>query len=330
MECLPSVFREVAPQLHPSLASDVANLYHEIRALRPEVVHAWLDWSNVRAGLAAVLAGVPKVILSGRNLNPTHFAFSTDYFHPVYKALAQYGAGRVTILNNSQAGADDYADWLSVPPESVKVLRNGVQFTDDMRPSADHKSAFRARHGIPQDALLIGGMFRFYPEKQPLLWLETAAKISQAVPDAHFIVFGQGVMREHMEKRIQELGIAARTHLCEVITPSLDGLSPCDLVMLTSSGEGTPNVLLEAQWLGVPVVTTAAGGAGEAVLDGVTGVVVHQKDADAIAGAALAILRNREFRNAVRQEGPAFISSRYGMDRMIKETLAVYQLDKSV
>ena len=43
--------------------------------LKPAVVHAWLDWSNVRAGIAAVLAGVPRIILSGRNLNPSNFFF---------------------------------------------------------------------------------------------------------------------------------------------------------------------------------------------------------------------------------------------------------------
>jgi glycosyltransferase involved in cell wall biosynthesis len=325
-ESLPRGFLDVASSLHPSLVADVINLYHELRALRPQVVHAWLDWSNVRAGLAAVLAGVPKVVLSGRNLSPRHFALNTDYFHPVYRALMEQPGGRVVLLNNSQAGANDYADWLSILPERIKVIRNGVSFSETMRPSPEYNAAFRARLGVPSGAALVGGMFRLNLEKQPLLWLEAAAKIAETLPDTHFVIFGQGPMRPQMESLIKTLGMESRVHLCEVIAPSLDGLSPCDLILLTSSGEGTPNVLLEAQWLGLPVVTTNAGGAPEAVLDGVTGLVVRQNDADAIANAVVAILQNRTFREAAQKEGPSFIAARYGISRMIEETLAAYEL----
>jgi glycosyltransferase involved in cell wall biosynthesis len=328
-ESLPQGFLDVAFRLHPSLVADVINLYHEFRTLRPEVVHAWLDWSNVRAGLAAVLAGVPKIMLSGRNLSPRHFALNTDYFHPIYRALVDRKPGHVFLLNNSRAGANDYADWLSIEPEKIKVIRNGVHFPEKMRPSPEHNIAFRTRLDIPVDAPLVGGMFRFNLEKQPLLWLETAAKIAEAMPEAHFVIFGRGAMRAQMESVIRTLGIETRTRLCDVITPSLDGLSPCDLILLTSSGEGTPNVLLEAQWLGLPVVTTNAGGAAEAVLDGVTGIVAMQDDAGIIANAVTAILRDKIFCAAAQKEGPSFIAARYGMDRMIEETLAAYRLDRA-
>ncbi|HEY4343167.1 MAG TPA: glycosyltransferase [Parvibaculum sp.] len=328
-EKLPQGFLNMASRLHPSLVDDVTNLYHEFRALRPAVVHAWLDWSNVRAGLAAVLAGVPKVVLSGRNLSPRHFALNTDYFHPIYLALLEREPGNVLLLNNSQAGANDYADWLSMEPGKVEVIRNGVHFPENMRPSTEHIGTFRAGLDIPADAPLVGGMFRFNLEKQPLLWLEAAAKIAEVMPDAYFVIFGRGAMRPQMENAIIALGIEKRTRLCDVITPSLNGLSPCDLVLLTSSGEGTPNVLLEAQWLGLPVVTTNAGGAAEAVLNGITGIVATQDDASVIANAVTAILQDKNFCAMAQKEGPSFIAGRYGMGRMIEETLAAYRLDET-
>jgi glycosyltransferase involved in cell wall biosynthesis len=302
----------------------VVDLYHEFRALRPEVVHAWLDWGNVRAGLAAVLAGVPRILLSCRNLNPSHFALNADYFHPAYSALIDRNAGQVIMLNNSQAGASDYAGWLSLPRERIKVIRNGVRFSEETRPTPEHNVAWRARLGIPPAAPVVGGMFRLNPEKQPLLWLNVAGRVAQALPEAHFVIFGTGAMRPQMEKAIRALGIASRTHLCGVVSSSLNGLSPCDLILLTSSGEGTPNVLLEAQWLGLPVVTTDAGGAGEAVLDGVTGVVVKTGEAGAIADAVVRVLRDKALRESARHNGAAFVNASYGMERMIMETLAAY------
>ena len=324
---LSPAFCKVRNDLHPGLVADVERLFWEFRSLRPEVVHAWLDWSNVRAGLAALLAGVPRILLSGRNLSPRHFALDADYFHPAYSALLAHGREQVVMLNNSQAGANDYAEWLSLPAESIRVIRNGVHFTDDQRPSVEHAAAFRAKLNIPPQAPLVGGMFRFNEEKRPLLWLRAAARIAQVLPEARFVLFGQGDMRERMERLIQELGIASRVHLHGVVSPSLVGLAPCDLIMLTSRGEGTPNVLLEAQWLGVPVVAIDAGGAAEAANDGVTGLVVCSDDDGAIAEAAIRILKDEGFRATARTEGPAFISSRYGMGRMIDETLKTYRLD---
>ena len=185
-EQLPAGFQKAMNHLHPGLAADVENLYWEFRSLRPEVVHAWLDWSNVRAGLAAVLAGVPRTLLSGRNLSPKHFALNADYYHPAYCALCECDQNQVVLLNNSQAGADDYAAWLSVPAERIKVIRNAAHFAEEMRPSLEHNAGFRARLGIPAHAPLVGGMFRFNEEKRPLLWLQVAGRIAKILAGCAF------------------------------------------------------------------------------------------------------------------------------------------------
>jgi glycosyltransferase involved in cell wall biosynthesis len=320
---LPRSFQKAARNLHPGLVVDIADLFREFRALRPEVVHAWLDWSNVRAGLAAVLAGVPRVLLSGRNLSPRHFALNADYFYPAYRALSEY-EDQIVWLNNSRAGANDYADWLSLPAAHIRVIRNGVQFAEERRPSLDQCDELRAKWRIPANVPLIGGMFRFMQEKRPLLWIEVAARIAPALPDVHFVLFGEGPMRSEMEALIRQCGLGERVKMAGLVMSSFDGLAPCDLVLLTSSGEGIPNVLLEAQWLGIPVVTVNAGGAGEAVNDGTTGLVVESGNAADIAAGVLSILRDKTFRAKARREGTAFVNAQYGMDRMITETLAAY------
>src|SRR5262249_45353549 len=60
-----------------------------IRELAPEVVHCNLDWTNITVGMAAVLAGVPHVFVSGRNLSPRYFAFFQWFMYPCYRALAR-------------------------------------------------------------------------------------------------------------------------------------------------------------------------------------------------------------------------------------------------
>jgi glycosyltransferase involved in cell wall biosynthesis len=312
------------PALDRTLVQDIANLYFEFRTLRPQIVHAWLDWSNVRAGLAALLAGVPHVILSGRNLSPRHFLLNTNYFLPSYSAILAKGAGRVTLINNSQAGAADYANWLSVPSSGIPVIRNGVHFGTEIQLVAAESGRLREKFGIPPNAPVLGGMFRFAAEKRPLTWLQVAARVSASLPDVHFMLFGEGPMFDEMMDAVRKLGLQNRLHFCGVITPAAHALSACNAVLLTSSGEGTPNVLLEAQWLGLPVITTDAGGASEAVLDGVTGHVVRSGDEAEIAHAVVKVLCDGSLQENVRERGPLFIEERYGMERMISETLALY------
>ena len=122
--------------------------------------------------IAAVLAGVPHVILSGRNLNPSNFFFYAPYMLPAYQALSQHP--NVTFINNSEAGAADYADWIGLPHERVGVVRNGIDFSDVARPSTEVVQKFRASLGVSAGGQLVGGLFRLSPEKRPDLWIETA------------------------------------------------------------------------------------------------------------------------------------------------------------
>jgi glycosyltransferase involved in cell wall biosynthesis len=99
-----------------------------------------------------------------------------------------------------------------------------------------------------------------------------------------------------------------------------------DVLLLTSTMEGTPNVLIEAQATGRPVVATDVGGTREAVKDGVTGILVRERSAGKLADAVLRILEDPSWPARARVSGPAWVSERFGLDRMIEETLAAYAM----
>jgi glycosyltransferase involved in cell wall biosynthesis len=308
--------------LPASVATDVSNLFWEFVELKPEVVHAWLDWDNVRAGLAAVLAGVPKVILSCRNINPSHFSFYQPYMDPAYRALAQVPT--VTFVNNSQAGADDYAKWIGIPRTRIRVIYNGVDFGARGRLSADAVADLRRSLGIPPDAFVVGGVFRLEDEKRPILWIETAARVSRQVGNAWFVIFGQGRMHGQIRRKARQLGLRDRFILAGVTDEVLDAMSIMDLLLLTSRGEGLPNVLLEAQWVGTPVITTDAGGAKEAIDPGATGWIVASGKAKDLARQITWLHQNRRILDEARDRGPAFVREQFGVACMISQTLRAY------
>jgi glycosyltransferase involved in cell wall biosynthesis len=99
-----------------------------------------------------------------------------------------------------------------------------------------------------------------------------------------------------------------------------------DVVLLTSRHEGLPNVLLEAQSLGVPVVAPDVGGVGETILSGRTGWAVREADAASLAERLLFCLRERAWAEKARAAGPAFVRERFGIQPMLRRMLEIYGL----
>jgi glycosyltransferase involved in cell wall biosynthesis len=97
-----------------------------------------------------------------------------------------------------------------------------------------------------------------------------------------------------------------------------------DIFLHTAHVEGLPNVLLEAQSAGLPIVAAAAGGVAEAIDPGVTGVVVHSREPRVLAEEVARRLSNREWYDRARRAGPLYVEQRFSVDRMIDATLAVY------
>ena len=304
------------------LLDDILVFYNELRTLEPEVIHAWQDSCGVRAGLAGVLAEVPRIVLSFRNVSPRHFHYHQPYLKPAFQALADYP--NVIFTNNSLAGAKDYAHWLGVPPSRFQIVRNGVDFSHLNNPNEIEKANFRNHFGIPPSAPLIGSIFRFYPEKRPLLWVKMAAQVATHIPDAHFILVGWGPLQHTMEDLARQLNLQHRLHIVAPYSNVAVPLSSLDIFVLTSKFEGTPNVVLESQWLGIPIVTTNAGGTPEAINPNITGWVVESARPQSLAKQVVSILRDSDRCKTAKNAGPAFILKEFSMNRMVEETMAAY------
>jgi glycosyltransferase involved in cell wall biosynthesis len=291
--------------------------------LKPHVVHAWQDATSIAAGYAARFLGIPRIILSSRNVAPTNFAHFRPYMFNAYQELIS--CSDIALVNNSEAGATDYARWLGCPPGRFIVKRNGIDTSTFHCPDPLSVAALRSKLAIPDGVPVVGSVFRFYDEKRPQLWISAAARIAAQRPDVHFVIFGTGPRRAEMQSTARRAGFAARLHCPGTIENSALGLSLLNVFVLTSQFEGTPNVIIEASLLGIPVVTTDAGGTRESVREGSTGIVVPEPEPAAIAQAVLAILNDPAWPSRARQEGPAFIKERFGLERMLNETLVLYQ-----
>ena len=294
----------------------------------PDILHAWLDHNNVWAGLAAVIAGVPNIVLSTRNVNPTHFPYlAHPLFKPWYQLLATCPG--VRFINNSHPGAKDYAEWLGLPLNRFHVVHNGVDFSSIVRPSDDLLTSFRKELELPPDAPIVAGVFRLSEEKQPLVFFEVVRRAMLKTGNLHAVIAGVGPCETELREAISQSGLSNRFRLLGRRKDIPIIMSAASVFLLTSRQEGTPNVLLEAQWLGCPVIATKAGGAVDAVSHDTTGLLVDVGDVEGLTDALLSLLHDKERWKRFSDAGPEFITRCFGVDRMVEETLAVYRQGSS-
>jgi len=256
--------------LPPPVHYGVTRLAPVLRANPFDVVSLWQDGTCLFGALAALLAGTPTIHLVFRGLPPNirKDRFRAEY-PELYQALAQVPG--VVFVSNSRKAAQAYAEWLDIPVERFHILYNGVPELPTDASDAD-KALWKAFHASTDDATeTIGGVFRLEPDKRPQLWIKLAALYLKARPRARFVIVGDGRLRENIEALAQDLRVHDRLLLVGLSNHVGYWYSRMDASVLLSRYEGLPNVLIEAQLLGVPVVSTPAGGAGECFVEEETG-----------------------------------------------------------
>jgi glycosyltransferase involved in cell wall biosynthesis len=295
-----------------------------IRARAPSVVHLWQDGNILDSALAALLAGVPRIVLSVRGAPPPDRPERDRPEYAVLYPLLMRAPG-VVLVSNSRFAAARYADWIGLPRERVLVVPNGLSMpaADASDSSLALLDAFTIRNG---PGFTVGGVMRFVGNKRPLAWIDCAAKVLALRPDSRFILVGEGELREAAEARARALGIAERVLFTGRRRDVGFWLQQFDAFLLLSRSEGLPNVLIEAQGAGVPVVTTPAGGAAETLLQGQTGWVLGSAVAPDLdeAAARLVALANdanpRERSDCARR----FVLDRFSLARMVEQTMETY------
>ncbi|OAE63603.1 glycosyl transferase [Achromobacter xylosoxidans] len=264
-------------QLPPPVHYGVTRLAPVLRANRFDVVSLWQDGTCLFGALAALLAGTPTIHLVFRGLPPNirKDRFREEY-PELYQALAQVPG--VVFVSNSRKAAQAYAEWLDLPLERFHILYNGVPdlATDASDADKEKWEAFEAR---TQDATeTIGGVFRLEPDKRPQLFIKLAALYLKERPQARFFLVGDGRLRENIEALAQEHDVLDRLLLVGLSNHVGFWYSKMDASVLLSRYEGLPNVLIEAQLLGVPVISTPAGGAEECFVEDETGHLLSDVD----------------------------------------------------
>jgi glycosyltransferase involved in cell wall biosynthesis len=320
-------FSEVIELLSPRIKEGVKHLVDFLRHEAVDVVHIWQDGMVLAAGLAALMADVPRIVLAVRTLPPIDRVNRWRMeLEPIYRALLS--APGVVMTANSNATARRYEHWLGMASGTVPVVHNGVTRLDET-PGPTDELTWQSFAKRTEDAdFTVGAVMRLDQNKRPLDWLAVAERLHQKNPRARFVIVGDGALRQEAHEYAHRLGIGDRVLFTGVSGSVGYWLMRMDILMLLSRFEGMPNVLIEAQLAGRPVITTPAGGAPETVLHGQTGWVLSSAETVDVEEAADRLFEIAGFgpgrRLAMNEAARAWAEQSFSVEAMLDRTVRVF------
>ena len=299
----------------------LAMLLHRLKA---DIVHGYLFDAEIAARLAGRLARTPLIFGSERN---------TDYLLK-RRQLMTYRLTRGCmdlVVANSNAGARFDCQLLGYRPSQCRVIHNGVD-TQLFQPHDEQ--ALRRELGIGDQESAVGMFASFKKQKNHPLLFGAARRVLQRLPQTRFLLVGDelygGMLgsddyKRDMDRLVDELDIRER---CLFLgnRHDLERLyCVCDLTVLPSLFEGTPNVALESMACGVPVIATQVSDNAQIIPDGRAGYLIPLGDEVTLCERICQLLEDGARRRQMGQEARAWVASEFSMARMVDKTARVYQ-----
>jgi glycosyltransferase involved in cell wall biosynthesis len=283
-----------------------------------KIVHSHDFYSNIFGMTGAALAGVRGRIASKRETSGTR---------SLAQRTAERGAFKLARAVVANAGAvKEHLIEHGVPGEKIVVIYNGLDLTR-FKLNGDANEGRQRLHlealsGRPVVTLV--GNFEHRVKDHPML-LRAAQRVKTEVPEAVFVIAGEGELRAETEKLAAELGVSESCLFIGRCASVPDLLAASDVCVLSSQAEGFSNSILEYMAAGRAVVATNVGGASEAIVEGETGYLVSSGDDRAMAERLIALLRDPEKRRVMGVNGRRRIEERFSTETRLASTITLYQ-----
>lgn len=290
-------------------AALVARLAGLMRRLRPDVVSMHCRDAFHFATPACLLAGVPVRIATEHSVSP---GTNEKLNRLAYRMSVPTWTATVAVSDYLRSFM--IRTW-SVPSERIRVIHNGVDFS---RFRAPDRQALRTTLGIPPGAGIVGNVGTLKKEKGHKEFLNAAASILAAGVDAHFVIIGDGPSRAELTRQAASAGVLDRTHFLGARLDAPELAAGFDVFLCTSEVETFGLAIVEAMYMGVPVVAFDVGSIGEIVADGSSGFLVPPGDSPAACSRVISILASEDVRRTMGQSAHAGAVERFSVSGMIR------------
>jgi glycosyltransferase involved in cell wall biosynthesis len=218
------------------------------RQHRPHIVQTFFRDGTYYGTVAAWAARVPAIVISRRNVGHWKTALDRLALKVINRLADAWQCNSRTALESLTAEG--------VPAGRIDILPNALDLERFSVPTPEERLAARQALALPPAAPVFVSVATLFPVKDPMVFVEAAGHVRQALPDAQFLLVGEGPLRSALSKRIEELDLAETVRLVGAQADVRPYLAAADAGLLTSRSEASSNSLLEYMAMGLPAVVT--------------------------------------------------------------------------
>jgi len=303
----------IAPRSEMDLSA-AWRLSRVVRRLRPDVVHAHDPHGVAMASLALSIgtSSPAPALIAARRVD----------FHLKGNSFSRWKHRQVDCFIAASEAIRQMLVADGVPADHTVTVHEGID--------VDHVVAAPAVNvhealWLPHHAPVVGNIAALVPHKGQRHLVDAAHLVVQEVPDARFVILGEGELRDQLERQVREYHLDKHVLLPGFRTDVLGCLKGFDLFVMSSVTEGLGTSLLDAMACSKAIVATRAGGVPEVVDEGRTGLLVAPRDHRTMAKAIVRLLSEEPLRRRMGEAGLARVRERFTVERMVAETAAVYE-----
>lgn len=302
--------------------SVIPRLLRYFRQHKVDLVHTQLEFANTFGNIVSKLDGVPSVCTLHTMETPTWG--TKKYFHLKLMrwSLRMFCDKIITVAADAR---QHYLTHGKDSPEKVITIYNGIDLSRFKELSKEAHNRLRESLGIPQKAPLIITVAVLRPAKGIQYMLKAFPDILGTLPDAYYLVVGDGEYRNKLGQMANDLGMGERVKFAGFRQDVPYLLAISDLFVLPTLEEVLPTVLAESMAACRPIVVSAVGGVPEMVQDGVNGLLLPPREPKLLAEGCIRLLSNPKEAHKLGKAGWEIVNERFNILKQVKKLGNIYE-----
>ena len=303
-----------------NMAKQLRRFRSFLRGRKIDVVHTDGFYTNVFGIIGAKLAGVPaRIGFRGE----TQFEGRTPAQNFVERSAFRFAS----VVHANAEAVKNFLVEQGMPERNIAVIYNGLDFARVMPPPDLNRDAALKLFDLPRERQFVTMVANLHnPVKDYPMFLRVAASVHANIPNAAFVVAGEGDLLEDLRALTRDLRIERDVFFIGRCNRIAELLFASDVCVLSSKAEGFSNSILEYMGARRPVVATDVGGAREAIAEGESGYLVASGDDASMATRIIELLRHPQKASAMGERGRAIVQQKFSSEVQLQRTAELYEM----
>lgn len=297
----------------------IINVRRIIKKYNPDIVY-------MHSSKAGAIGRIANIGLKNKSIyNPHGWAFNMECGNKK-KLLYIYIEKVLSHFCNNIVAISDYEKKSAVikkvcQSKKIEVINNGIDIEKNLKIES---CISRESLNIPLNAYVIGMVGRISKQKAPDIFIKAAALIKKVIPNAYFIIVGDGEMKNEILKLVEKENLQESIKITGWVNEPIQYIKLFDQAMLLSRWEGFGLVLAEYMLAEKPIIATDVDAISKIILNGVNGMLVGKDDFYKAYEVSLKIKNDEELKARLVEEGARIVREKYDIKRVGNETEALF------